>query len=173
MILFDDKKPGRARGAATGPTSVPAKIKVIGVGGGGGNAVNRMIAANLRGIEFIAANTDIQALSKCMAAVKLQLGSQITRGLGAGADPEVGKKAALEDTDRILEMLRRRRHDLPHRRHGRRHRHRRDADPGLARRARSARSPWRWSPSRSASRGAAAWRTPSAASRSCAARSTR
>ncbi|MEO8275569.1 MAG: cell division protein FtsZ [Thermoanaerobaculia bacterium] len=84
---------------------VPAKIKVIGVGGGGGNAVNRMIAANLRGIEFIAGNTDLQALAKCKAPLKLQLGKGITRGLGAGADPEIGRKAALEDTDKILEML--------------------------------------------------------------------
>jgi len=87
------------------PDAVPAKIKVIGVGGGGGNAVNRMIASNLRGIEFIAANTDVQALSKCQALFRLQLGAQITRGLGAGADPEIGRKAALEDTDKILEML--------------------------------------------------------------------
>jgi cell division protein FtsZ len=71
---------------------------VIGVGGGGGNAVNRMIASDLRGIEFIAANTDLQALAKCRAVLKLQLGTQITKGLGAGADPEVGRKAALEDT---------------------------------------------------------------------------
>ncbi|HEX9668977.1 MAG TPA: hypothetical protein VGC93_05780, partial [Thermoanaerobaculia bacterium] len=84
---------------------VPAKIKVVGVGGGGGNAVNRMIDAHLRGIEFIAANTDLQALAKCRAQVKLQLGQSLTKGLGAGADPEVGKKAALEDTERILEML--------------------------------------------------------------------
>jgi cell division protein FtsZ len=106
MILFDDKNSAeRAAGAAPTATAVPAKIKVIGVGGGGGNAVNRMIAANLRGIEFVAANTDIQALAKCAAPVKLQLGSQITRGLGAGADPEVGRKAALEDTNRILEVL--------------------------------------------------------------------
>ncbi|HSM51200.1 MAG TPA: cell division protein FtsZ [Thermoanaerobaculia bacterium] len=84
---------------------VRAKIKVIGIGGGGGHAVNRMIAANLRGIEFIAANTDLQALSKCRAPAKLQLGTQITKGLGAGADPEVGRRSALEDTDRVLELL--------------------------------------------------------------------
>ena len=106
MILFDEQD-GRNRTLRTTPEgeSVPAKIKVIGVGGGGGNAVNRMIAANLRGIEFIAANTDLQALSKCKAPIKLQLGHQITRGLGAGADPEVGRKAALEDTEQILELL--------------------------------------------------------------------
>jgi cell division protein FtsZ len=106
MILFDDEKLAKTDASALStPTAVPAKIKVIGVGGGGGNAVNRMIAANLRGIEFIAANTDIQALSKCAAAGKLQLGIQVTRGLGAGADPEIGRKAALEDTDRILELI--------------------------------------------------------------------
>jgi cell division protein FtsZ len=109
MILFDDRNdPMAARNASmTGVDGdmVPAKIKVIGVGGGGGNAVNRMIASNLRGIEFIAANTDLQALSKCKAPGKLQLGNLITRGLGAGADPEVGRKSALEDTEKILEML--------------------------------------------------------------------
>lgn len=106
MILFDeqDGRPGAFGPLAEGEV-VPAKIKVIGVGGGGGNAVNRMIAANLRGIEFIAANTDLQALAKCKAQRKLQLGAQITRGLGAGADPEVGRKSALEDTEKILEIL--------------------------------------------------------------------
>ena len=64
---------------------LPATIKVFGVGGGGGNAVNRMIDARLRGIEFIAANTDMQALARCRASIKLQLGTNITRGLGAGA----------------------------------------------------------------------------------------
>ncbi len=124
---------------------MPAKIKVIGVGGGGGNAVNRMIDAKLRGIEFIAANTDLQALSKCRAPVKLQLGTHAhASGLGAGADPEVGRKAALEDTDQILEIPRRRRHGLPDRRPGRRHRHRRGADHRLAGAPSSARSPWRW-----------------------------
>src|SRR3978361_2456726 len=81
--------------------STPSRIKVIGVGGGGGNAVNRMIDAQLRGIEFIAANTDLQALAKCRAPIKLQIGTLLTKGLGAGADPEMGRKAALEDTDRI------------------------------------------------------------------------
>ncbi|HVT61309.1 MAG TPA: cell division protein FtsZ [Thermoanaerobaculia bacterium] len=84
---------------------VGARIKVIGVGGGGGNAVNRMIDAQLRGVEFIATNTDLQALAKCRAPHKLQIGGLLTKGLGAGADPEVGRKAALEDTERILEML--------------------------------------------------------------------
>ncbi len=106
MILFDDREEARRVSMTMlDADMVPARIKVIGVGGGGGNAVNRMIASNLRGIEFIAGNTDLQALGKCKAQLKLQLGREITRGLGAGADPEVGRKAALEDTERILEML--------------------------------------------------------------------
>ena len=82
-----------------------AKIKVIGVGGGGSNAVNRMIRAKVEGVEFIAANTDLQALKLSQAPVKLQLGAKLTKGLGAGANPEVGRKAALEDTDKIIEAL--------------------------------------------------------------------
>lgn len=82
-----------------------AKIKVIGVGGGGGNAVNRMIEAGVEGIEFIVANTDLQALRMSHAPVKLQLGVKLTNGLGAGANPEVGRKAALEDSDKIIEAL--------------------------------------------------------------------
>jgi cell division protein FtsZ len=82
-----------------------AKIKVIGVGGGGGNAVNRMIDAGVEGIEFVAANTDLQALRMSRAPVKLQLGVKLTNGLGAGANPEVGRKAALEDSDKIIEAL--------------------------------------------------------------------
>ena len=82
-----------------------AKIKVIGVGGGGGNAVNRMIDAGVEGIEFIVANTDLQALRMSHAPVKLQLGVKLTNGLGAGANPEVGRKAALEDSDKIIEAL--------------------------------------------------------------------
>jgi cell division protein FtsZ len=82
-----------------------AKIKVIGVGGGGGNAVNRMIDAGVEGIEFIVANTDLQALRMSRAPVKLQLGVKLTNGLGAGATPEVGRKAALEDSDKIIEAL--------------------------------------------------------------------
>ncbi len=82
-----------------------AKIKVIGVGGGGGNAVNRMIDAGMEGIEFIVANTDLQALRMSHAPVKLQLGVKLTNGLGAGANPEVGRKAALEDSDKIIEAL--------------------------------------------------------------------
>jgi cell division protein FtsZ len=82
-----------------------AKIKVIGVGGGGGNAVNRMIAASMEGVEFIAANTDRQALQLSNAPVKLQLGAKLTSGLGAGANPDVGRKAALEDSEKILDAL--------------------------------------------------------------------
>jgi cell division protein FtsZ len=82
-----------------------AKIKVIGVGGGGGNAVNRMIDAGIEGIEFVVANTDLQALRMSRAPVKIQLGVKLTNGLGAGANPEVGRKAALEDSDKIIEAL--------------------------------------------------------------------
>ena len=82
-----------------------AKIKVVGVGGGGGNAINTMIENGLEGVEFIAANTDTQALSDNAAPEKIQLGSQLTRGLGAGAEPDTGRKAALEDVQRIGETL--------------------------------------------------------------------
>jgi cell division protein FtsZ len=82
-----------------------ARIKVIGVGGGGCNAVNRMIRAKVEGVEFIATNTDLQALKLSQAPVKLQIGAKLTKGLGAGANPEVGRKAALEDTDKIIEAL--------------------------------------------------------------------
>ncbi|HEY4959929.1 MAG TPA: cell division protein FtsZ [Terriglobales bacterium] len=82
-----------------------ARIKVIGVGGGGGNAVNRMIESHLEGIEFVVANTDLQALKLSHAPVKIQLGVKLTNGLGAGANPEVGRKAALEDADKIIEAL--------------------------------------------------------------------
>ena len=82
-----------------------AKIKVIGVGGGGGNAVNRMIDAGMEGIEFVVANTDLQALRMSRAPMKIQLGVKLTNGLGAGANPEVGRKAALEDSDKIIEAL--------------------------------------------------------------------
>ena len=82
-----------------------ARIKVIGVGGGGGNAVNRMIDAGMDGIEFIVANTDLQALRMSRASTKIQLGVKLTNGLGAGANPEVGRKAALEDSDKIIEAM--------------------------------------------------------------------
>ncbi len=82
-----------------------ARIKVIGVGGGGGNAVNRMIQAHMEGVEFIAANTDVQALKLSQAPVKLQLGVRLTSGLGAGSNPDVGRRAALEDSEKIIEAL--------------------------------------------------------------------
>ena len=82
-----------------------AVIKVIGVGGCGGNAIEHMIERQLQGVEFIAANTDAQALKRSTARVQLQLGSNLTRGLGAGARPEIGRDAAMEDKDRIGEMI--------------------------------------------------------------------
>ena len=82
-----------------------ARIKVIGVGGGGSNAVNRMVQVGLDGVEFIVANTDLQALRVSPAVVKLQIGSKLTKGLGAGADPNVGRQAALEDTESIIAAL--------------------------------------------------------------------
>src|SRR3954464_6522211 len=82
-----------------------AKIKVVGVGGGGSNAVNRMVEAGLGGVEFIVANTDVQALDHNRAGVKIQLGQKLTKGLGAGADPNIGRQAALEDTDTIIQAL--------------------------------------------------------------------
>ncbi len=107
MIVLDDRssESGPSIRLDEGVGLSPAKIQVIGIGGAGGNAVNRMIDAELSGIEFIAANTDIQALDKCRAQGKLQLGPNLTRGLGAGGDPDVGRQSALEDTDRILEQL--------------------------------------------------------------------
>ena len=85
--------------------ALAARIKVIGVGGGGSNAVNRMIRAKVEGVEFIAANTDQQALQLSAAPVKLQMGAKLTKGLGAGANPDIGRKAALEDTEKIIEVL--------------------------------------------------------------------
>jgi cell division protein FtsZ len=113
VILFDDpdarvtthEAPPDLDAAADAGVIVAARIKVIGVGGGGGNALNRMIDARLCSVDLIAVNTDVQALRRCRAPVKLQLGGLLTKGLGAGADPEVGRKAALEDTERILETL--------------------------------------------------------------------
>ncbi len=87
------------------PVSQDAKIKVVGVGGGGGNAVNTMIRSGLGGVEFINANTDRQALEASLAEHKVQIGNEITKGLGAGANPEVGRRAALEDYNQIVELL--------------------------------------------------------------------
>ncbi len=87
--------------------SIPknAEIKVVGVGGGGGNAVGHMMDSNIDGVHFICANTDAQSLNKLEKATVLQLGSTLTKGLGAGANPEVGRQAAMEDKDRISEAL--------------------------------------------------------------------
>ncbi|MGD0221805.1 MAG: cell division protein FtsZ [Terriglobia bacterium] len=82
-----------------------AKIKVIGIGGGGGNAINRMIAADLKGVDFLVANTDAQALLASNAPLKIQLGTKLTKGLGSGGNPEIGRRAALEDTEKIIEAL--------------------------------------------------------------------
>src|SRR5579872_5554667 len=82
-----------------------AVIKVVGVGGGGTNAVNRMVDAGLRGVEFIACNTDAQALAMCDADIKLNIGHELTKGLGAGANPEIGRGAAAESRDEIKEAL--------------------------------------------------------------------
>ena len=82
-----------------------ARIKVVGVGGGGSNAVNRMVQTGFEGVEFVVANTDRQALHANAATVKLQIGSKLTKGLGAGADPNIGRQAALEDTDKIIQAL--------------------------------------------------------------------
>jgi cell division protein FtsZ len=82
-----------------------ARIKVVGVGGGGGNAVSRMIASGLSGVEFIAVNTDLQALRVNRAPVKIQIGTKLTKGLGAGANPDVGRQAAIEDTEKICDAL--------------------------------------------------------------------
>ena len=93
MIEFDENK------------NLAAKVKVIGIGGGGNNALSTMISYQLTGVEFIAANTDAQALAANMAPIKLQLGENLTKGLGAGANPEIGRKAALEDVEKIREVL--------------------------------------------------------------------
>src|SRR3989442_13300315 len=82
-----------------------AHIKVVGVGGGGGNAVGRMIAAGLGGVEFIAINTDLQALKANRAPVKIQIGGKLTKGLGAGANPDTGRQGAVEDTEKICDAL--------------------------------------------------------------------
>ena len=92
LTLDDNRRPG-------------ARIKIVGVGGGGGNAVNRMLTAELGGVEFIVANTDAQALSHNNAPVRLQIGEKLTKGLGAGADPNIGRQAALEDTEQLIAAL--------------------------------------------------------------------
>ncbi|MBC7344208.1 MAG: cell division protein FtsZ [Clostridia bacterium] len=94
MLEFEDQDTGQL-----------ASIKVVGVGGGGNNAVNRMIAAGLQGVDFIGINTDAQALRGCKADIKLQIGAKITKGLGAGANPEIGRKAADESREEMLQIL--------------------------------------------------------------------
>jgi cell division protein FtsZ len=96
VAMFELTDPGRASSA---------KIKVIGVGGGGGNAINTMIAYNLQGVDFITANTDTQALGASSSPIKIQLGADVTKGLGAGANPDVGKMAALETKDMLRQHL--------------------------------------------------------------------
>src|SRR6476659_3481076 len=105
MITFDEKPGAGTLKVTLEEEQLGAKIKVVGVGGGGGNAVNRMIQAGIRGVEFLVANTDVQAMRNSLAPIKLQIGGKLTKGLGAGANPEIGKQAELEDTDRILEAL--------------------------------------------------------------------
>jgi cell division protein FtsZ len=108
MITMDDESgqgEDHVRLAFDDEPIVGAKIKVVGVGGGGGNAVNRMIAARMSGVQFIAVNTDCQALKAAQAPVKVQIGAKLTKGLGAGSNPEIGRQAALEDTEKLLEVL--------------------------------------------------------------------
>ena len=120
MLRFADEDAAAGGPAGTGPAGaeapsvtlrfadderLPARIKVIGVGGGGGNAVSTMVKAEIRGVEFIAANTDRQALDRTGSPNKLQIGSQLTRGRGAGANPETGRNAALEDAEKIKAVL--------------------------------------------------------------------
>jgi len=107
MITMDDKKAGqRALNLSLGDAQHShADIKVIGVGGGGGNAINRMIASHVEGVQFLAANTDCQALRSNSSPVKVQLGAKLTKGLGAGGNPEIGRNSALEDTEKVLEAL--------------------------------------------------------------------
>ncbi len=93
MFQFDDER------------HLPARIKVVGVGGGGGNAVSTMVQADIKGVEFIVANTDMQALERVKAPVKVQIGSRLTNGRGAGSNPEIGRNAALEDADKIKAAL--------------------------------------------------------------------
>jgi cell division protein FtsZ len=106
MILMDPKDPAPSlRISFDESKAVGANIKVIGVGGGGSNAVNRMISANLQGVEFMVANTDSQALKSSRAPLKIQMGAKLTKGLGAGSNPDVGRQAALEDSEKIIEAL--------------------------------------------------------------------
>jgi cell division protein FtsZ len=102
--LVDDGKSRLAVELERGDAS-PAVIKVIGIGGGGCNAINRMITAGVRGVDYIACNTDLQALRKSGATTKMQLGARLTKGLGAGADPDVGRNAAIEDQEKLSHIV--------------------------------------------------------------------
>ena len=105
-VLGQEESPrGESRQMLGDPQNYLAVIKVVGIGGGGGNAVNRMIDAGLKGVEFVAVNTDAQALLISDADVKLDIGRQLTRGLGAGSDPDVGRQAAEDHRDEIEEVL--------------------------------------------------------------------
>ncbi len=108
MIRMDDKggrKKRTLKVSLEDAAPSPAELRVVGVGGGGGNAINRMIAAGVKGVQFLAANTDCQALTANQAPIKLQLGAKLTKGLGAGGNPEIGRSAALEDTESIVDAL--------------------------------------------------------------------
>jgi len=103
-FVGDDSRPKLSIELEGGDAS-PATIKVIGIGGGGCNAINRMISAGVRGVEYIACNTDLQALRRAAAPMKMQIGSRLTKGLGAGADPDVGRNAALEDQEKLAAAI--------------------------------------------------------------------
>ena len=105
MIEVQNHKGGNVNFSLDEKLSCGAKIKVIGVGGGGVNAVNRMVFSKLTGVELIAINTDVQALKTSQAPIKHQIGNKLTKGRGAGSNPEIGKQAALEDTEKIIELL--------------------------------------------------------------------
>jgi cell division protein FtsZ len=103
--IFKDIDPGELRLRLDEDRRAGARIKVVGVGGGGSNAVSRMVQSGFEGVEFLVANTDLQALQVNPAPVKIQMGGKLTKGLGAGADPDVGRQAALEDTDKLIQAL--------------------------------------------------------------------
>ena len=103
--VFKDIDPGELRLRLEEDRRAGARIKVVGVGGGGSNAVARMVKTGFQGVDFLVANTDLQALQTNPAPVKVQIGGKLTKGLGAGADPNVGREAALEDTDKLIQSL--------------------------------------------------------------------
>ena len=107
-----------------------AKIKVVGIGGAGGEAINRMIGSKIRGVDFITVNTDAQALHHSKAQIKIHIGKTATRGLGAGMDPEIGRRAAEESQEELHDHLEGRRYGVYHLRSGRRHGYGRGTDCG-------------------------------------------